>query len=184
MPRRFLFDQDAFELPTVEDLRVEWRNVPDSRVRNVIAVEAQYLAFHQFLIRSIRHQAIEGSDPIPIGLSVRAGALKSESLLCASIVEAALRCHAEARGLPLSVDQRRRTFGNVLSAWELSPGRPHADLAPIWPDLRDMHLGRNTVHLHAALQGGGNFYDLLEEEERSLASKEVVLLHVKALVSS
>lgn len=115
MPRKFSFSPDEYDTPSMHVLRQEWRNIPDAQARNVIAVEAQYLAFHHYLISSLRHQAIEGGDAIPIGLSVRAGALKTATLLCASIAEAALRAHAEARHYGLPVAAHRRTFGRVLT---------------------------------------------------------------------
>ena len=184
MSRRFFLRPDQYDIPTVDTLRYEWRNVPDSQARNVIAVEAQYLAFHQYLINSLRHQNIAGGDAIPIGLSVRAGALKTATLLCASIAEAALRAHAEARNYDLPAAAYRRTFGRVLRAWQLPDGMPQPDVAEIWPQLQNLHDGRNTVHLYAAINDGNNFYDILQAESQSLAEAEIVLTHLKSLVTA
>lgn len=184
MPRRFSLNPDEYDTPSVHALRQEWRNIPDAQARNVIAVEAQYLAFHHYLINGLRHQAIEGGDAIPIGLSVRAGALKTARLLCASIAEAALRAHAEARHYGLPAAAHRRTFGKVLGAWQLPDERPHPDVAAIWPQLQNLHDGRNTVHLYAAIQDGGNFYDILQAENQSLAEAERVLNHLRNLITA
>lgn len=184
MPRRFSLIPDVYDTPSVPALRHEWRNIPDAQARNVIAVEAQYLAFHHYLINSLRHQAIEGSDAIPIGLSVRAGALKTATLLCASIAEAALRAHAEARQYNLPAADHRRTFGRVLGAWQLPDETPVPDIAPIWPQLQNLHSGRNTVHLYAAIQDGSNFYDILLAENQSLTEAETVLAHLRNLTTT
>lgn len=184
MPRRFSLNPDQYDTPSIDALRQEWRNIPDPQARNVIAVEAQYLAFHHYLINSLRHQAIDGGDAIPIGLSVRAGALKTATLLCASVAEAALRAHAEARNYQLPPDPLRRTFGRVLKAWQLPDGPPHADIAPIWDQLQRLHSGRNNVHLYAAIQAESNFYDILEAEDQSLAEAKAVLIHLRNLVTA
>lgn len=184
MPRRFSLNPDQYDTPSVQALRQEWRNIPDTQARNVIAVEAQYLAFHHYLINCLRHQAIEGSDAIPIGLSVRAGALKTATLLCASIAEAALRAHAEARHYNLPVAAHRRTFGKVLGAWQLPDETPQPDVAAIWPQLQSLHGGRNTVHLYAAIQDGSNFYDILQAEVQSLTEAEIVLAHLRNVVTA
>jgi len=181
MPRRFSFVPDTFDTPSIDVLRDAWRNIPDIQARNVIAVEAQYLAFHHFLLDSLRHEPIEGGDRIPIGLSVRAGALKAATLVCASIAEAALRAHAEARNYPLNPNPRRRTFGALIGAWQSPQGTPRADVAGIWPQLDRLHAHRNTVHLYAAVNG--DFYDILFAERQSLTEGEQVLEHLRQLVS-
>lgn len=182
MPRIFSLNPNLYDTPPIDILRHEWRNIPDIQARNVIAVEAQYLAFHQYLLDSLRHQSTTGGDAIRIGLSVRAGALKTATLLCASIAEAALRAHAEARGYTLPPDPTRRTFGKVLGAWQLPDGSPHPDIHAIWPSLQRLHGGRNTVHLYAAIQNGSNFYDILQAENQMLTEAEDVLTHLRNLV--
>ena len=184
MPRKFSLNPDQYDTPSIDAMRYEWRNIPDFQARNVIAVESQYLAFHHYLLDSLRHQALDATDAIPIGLSVRAGALKTATLLCASIAEAALRAHAEARNYNLPPDLRKRTFGMVLRAWQLPGNVPHADVAPIWDQLQRLHSGRNTVHLYAAIQAAGSFYDILQGENQSLTEAEAVLVHLRNLVTA
>lgn len=182
--RKFSFAPDEYQAYAIDELRHEWGNIPDPEARNVIAVEHQYLDFHRYLLNCVRHQATTGSAPIPIGLSLRAGALKAASLLCASIAEAALRAHAEARGYGLPQQPWRRTFGRVLSAWQNSNGVPHNDVAPIWNELQRLHAGRNNVHLYRAIELGSDFYDILAAEEASLIEAEKVLVHLKLIVSA
>lgn len=75
MARHFSLHPTEYQIPALEHLRWDWRNVPDADARNVIAVEAQYLEFHRYLLASLRHRDPAGSEEIPIGLSIRAGAL-------------------------------------------------------------------------------------------------------------
>lgn len=171
-----------YELPTVAALRTEWHNIPNEDALNVIAVEAQYLAFHTYLLSSLRHRSPAGGAAIPIGLSVRAGALKTTTLLCASIAEAALRAHAEARGYALPQEERRRTFGAVLSAWKVN-GQPRQELTGIWEKLDVLQSGRNNIHLYKVIQEGGDFYELLHAENASLTNAQQVLTVIKGVVS-
>ena len=179
MVRRFSLSPDEYQAPTIDELRWEWRKIPDAEARNVIAVESQYLDFHRYLLASLRHQATTGSDPIPLGLSIRAGALKTASLICASIAEAALRAHAESRGYQLPKNSWQRTFGKVLGAWQDAGGEPLADVQPIWDELQRLHSGRNNVHLYRAIEDGSDFYDILNAEEASVTEGEKVLAHLK-----
>lgn len=183
MARKFSLEPDEYQACTIAELRHEWRNIPDSEACTAIAVENQYLNFHQFLLTSIRHQAVTGSTPIPLGLSLRAGALKAATLICASIAEAALRAHAEARGYELPRQPWQRTFGKVLGVWQDNEERPHRDVAAVWDALRRLHSGRNNIHLYRAIEEGSDFYDILAAEEASLAEAEMVLSHLKRIRS-
>jgi hypothetical protein len=184
VPRQFHFDPSVHSVPAVAELRHAWRNVPDDDARNLIAVEAQYLEFHRYLLESIRHAPVEGGVAIPLGLSVRAGALKTATLVCASIAEAALRAHAERRGYKLPPNERHRTFGRVLGAWQLPDGTPRPEVAAIWPTLQALHSGRNNIHLYHAAETGGDFYDLLESECQMLKDADAALEHIRALESA
>lgn len=183
MARKFSFDPDEYQAYTIAELRHHWENIPDAEARNVIAVEHQYLDFHIYLLASIRHQAVDGGDQIPIGLSLRAGALKAASLICASIAEAALRAHAEARGYNLPSKLWLRTFGKVLGAWQDAQKKPRPDVAPIWDELQKLHSGRNNVHLYRTIEEGHNFYDILQAEEASLEEAKKMLEHLKSIKS-
>jgi hypothetical protein len=185
MPRYFTLDPAQYQIPSIDGLRWEWRHVPDNAARNVIAVEAQYLDFHRYLLGSLRHRDVAGGGmPMPLGLSVRAGALKSATLIGASIAEAALRSHAEKRGYPLPPNPRHRTFGKVLGAWQEDDDTPRTEIAPIWQQLQALHSGRNNVHLYGAIEQGGDFYAVLQSETRSLDDADQVLAVLKELQSS
>lgn len=182
--RRFCFVPDQYRAPTVAEFRHAWRRIPVAQARDIVAVENQYLHFHRYLIQSIRHQAMAGGEPVPLGLSLRAGSLKAASLICASIAEAALRAHAEARGYALPQQPRQRTLGRVLGAWQDHKRKPHADIAAVWNELQRLHMGRNNVHLYRALEDRSNFYHILAAEKASLDEAERVLAHLRKLSSA
>lgn len=184
MPRRFTFDDPEYSAFPIDELRWQWRNVPDAGVRSMVAVEHQYLDFHLWQLHSIRHEPIEGGAAIPIGLSLRAGALKTANLVCASIAEAVLRAHAERRGYSLPKHARHRTLGRILGAWQDADGNPHPDIAPIWEDLQRLYDGRNVVHLYAALDRGSDFYDVLQAEQELLESSQRVIEFLQGLESA
>jgi hypothetical protein len=183
MPRHFSLNPAEYQISTIDECRREWWNVPDADARNVIAVEAQYLEFHRYLLGSLQHCDVAGGDPMPLGLSVRAGALKTATLVCASIAEAALRAHAEKRKYKLPSNAMYRTFGKVLGAWQLPNKTPRAEVAAVWPHLQSLHSGRNNIHLYGAVQNGGDFHDVLQSEVQSLENSDAVLVALKALVS-
>lgn len=184
MPRVFSLDPQEYQTPSIAELRWEWRRVPDVDARNMVAVEAQYLDFHRYLLNSLRHRSQEGGNAIPVGLSVRAGAIKTASLICASIAEAVLRSHAERRGYELPNNPRHRTFGKVLGAWQLPDETPKPDVEAIWTTLQALHYGRNNIHLYHAVEAAENFYELLEAESHLLADADHALEVVKHLESA
>ena len=182
--RRFSLDPPEHAVPGASVYRDRWVNVRDLAVRSVISVEHQYLDFHRYLLSGLRHTSAEfPADPIPIGLSVRAGAIKTTLFLGASIAEAALRAHAERRGYQLPPNRKHRTMGKVLEAWCTAPDVPQPELAPIWNDLRELHDIRNNVHLYKAVQDGTSFYDFLDSEAHALTRIDVVLRHIQQIVS-
>lgn len=181
MSRRFFFEPEQYRAPTIAELRRSWRHIPSAEARNAIAVENQYLEFHRHLIASIRHQSPAGNQPMELGLSLRAGALKAGLLICASIAEAALLAHAEARGYTLPAKRSLRTFGRILKAWQNRDAKPQRDVAAIWDELQRLHSGRNRVHLYRAVESGRDFYDVLEAEAAALNEGERVLAHLRTL---
>src|SRR4051794_40953254 len=116
MARDFYFSPPTCSIRSLGELRTDWTNVQDLKVRHVVAVESQYILFHRFVLKSVRH-VDEGMKPvagIPLGRSVRAGALKALMLMAASVCEAVLRYHAERRGYALPSNPKHRTYGKVL----------------------------------------------------------------------
>lgn len=172
MAADFFFYNPTFTIRPLKPIAVfKWQHLKDADVQYCIAAEEQYLDFHLYMLNNIRHTAAGRLTHPPyvyeLGLSVRAGAVKAATLVAASIVEAALRAHAELRGYPLSKDPRRRTFGNVIRAWE-EDGVPRPDVAAIWPDVKALHEARNLVHLHKAAGAADGAWARVLEDERAL----------------
>ncbi len=185
MARKFIIDPDEIEILPVSHFRNEWRNVPDPAARGAIAVENQYLYFHEHLLSHLKHQKpCQTMPPIPLGLSVRAGAVKSAILMCASIAEAALRSHSEHRGYRLKANPQRRTFGNVLGSWQEADETPKPEVAEIWQNLQDLHDTRNNIHLYKAVHDGTSFYAVLESEKEALARAKATLEVLKTIESA
>jgi len=174
MAADFFFDKPTFSISLLKPLAAfKWQRIPDEDVRYSIAAEEQYLQFHLYMLDNLRHtspgQLLTPSYVGRLGLSVRAGAVKAAVLLAASIVEAALRAIAEKRGYTLNPDPRKRTFGNVIRAWE-EGGIPRADVAKVWPDVKAMHEVRNFVHLHEAAKDSEAAWEAILAGEEGLLS--------------
>jgi hypothetical protein len=183
----FFFDPPTVAIPPLGQLRIKWIGITDLTVRAVIAQEEQYLCYHRAMLERV-HSTEAGALPnptwrLPLDISVRAGAVKAAALVCGSIVEAALRHHAERRHLPLPTNLRRRTFGRVLAAWETEPATPHADVAAVWADVKRLHELRNNIHLFCAAEGNTDFNTLLTQERDILAAGERAVEHLAALRS-
>lgn len=171
----FFFQPPTFAVPTLEKLRRDWQTVPNPDVRNAIAVEHQYLHFHEFMLDRCRFTA-EGALANrpwdhPISLSVRAGAIKAKLLLSASIVEAALRAHGEYRGYTFNAKPTRRTFGVVLGAWS---GQP--EVATYWPDLRELQDLRNNIHLFRAAGEANAAHEVVVAREEAHVARAAALV--------
>jgi hypothetical protein len=182
----FFFDPPTIGIPPLGALRAfQWEHMPE-KIRPVLAQESQYLQFHlQMLDRVKFTEAGRLHDKPwvkPLGLSVRAGAIKAAVLICASIAEAVLRASAETRGYPLPREPYRRTFGKVLDAWKQEDGKPRSDVAAIWPTLQNLRDIRNNIHLFkAADDPSASFDTILELEERILADAQAAIRHLSEL---
>ncbi len=165
----FFFDPPTCNLPSLGVLRdFFWEHMP-SEVADVLSQEYQYLKFHSHMLDSVHFTAEGkvGEKPWkkPLGLSVRAGAIKAALLVAASISEAVLRVVAEARGYPLPANPRHRTFGKVIEAWESVNGNTGADVAHLWDTVKELKDVRNNVHLFkAAGDAAANFQAILGQE--------------------
>jgi len=186
MAADFFFQNPTFEIQPLLPVAVfKWQRLGNPEVQYAIAAEEQYLQFHMYMLQNLRHtRAGQLADPpyrYELGLSVRAGAVKAAVLIAASITEAALRALAEARGYPLNQDPRRRTFGNVIRAWEIA-GAPRPEVVDIWPQVKAMHVTRNFVHLHAAAGADeGAWAKVLQSENDLLEGALRVIEHVAAI---
>jgi hypothetical protein len=181
----FYFNDPTIELPPLARLQLVWAEVPDESLRQMIIAEHQYLHFHRFMLQRLYCTApgrlAQKPWEQPLGLSVRAGAIKAMILLTSSIVEAALMSHAVERGYNLPAQVHRRTFGKVLEAWRVDD-QPRPDVAGIWDDLRTLQSYRNHVHLkRAAEEPEARWQNLLENEQSLVRLCQRVLDHVAAL---
>lgn len=172
MAADFFFSNPTFQIqPLMPLAKFKWRHLRNEEVQYAIAAEEQYLGFHLYMLNNLRHtREAHLHDPpyvYELGLSVRAGAVKAAVLIAGSIIEAALRALAEARGYRLHVDPRRRTFGNVIRAWEVA-GTPRADVAEIWPSVKAIYEVRNFVHLHKAAEDADAGWNIVLQSEQVL----------------
>jgi hypothetical protein len=176
---------------TIQSLKAvaafKWQHLSDEDIKYSIAAEEQYLDFHLFMLENLRHtKAGEIANPpyvYELGLSVRATAIKAAVLIAASIIEAALRAIAESKAYPLNEDPRRRTFGNVIKAWEQN-GEPRPEVAEIWPAVRAIHEVRNFVHLHkAAKNDKASWGSILESEEGLLNGALQAIQHISQIAA-
>lgn len=183
MAADFFFANPTFTIQPLKPVAVfKWSRLGDPEVQYAIAVEEQYLGFHLYMLDNLRHTKAGRLTQPPyvaeLGLSVRAGAVKAAVLIAASILEAALRALAEARDYPLNADPRRRTFGNVIRAWE-QDGAPRPVVAAIWPNVKAIHEVRNFVHLHkAAHDSEAEWGKVLENEQILLQGALHAIEHV------
>lgn len=184
MAADFYFLNPTFTIQSLKPVAAfKWQHLPDEDIKYSIAAEEQYLNFHLYMLENLRHtEAGQLANPpyvYELGLSVRAAAVKAAVLIAASIIEAALRALAEAKNYPLNEEPRRRTFGNVIRAWEQN-GAPRPEVADIWPAVKAMHEVRNFVHLHKAAKDGNAAWENMLKSEQALLTGA---LHAIDLVS-
>ncbi len=186
MAADFFFQNPTLEIQPLKSVAVfKWQHLKNPEVQYAIAAEEQYLQFHLYMLTNLRHtQAGKASAPpyaYELGLSVRAGAVKAAILVAASIVEAALRALAELRGYTLNRDPRRRTFGNVIAAWEDS-ALPRPDVAVVWPQVKSLQEVRNFVHLHKAAGTADAAWESVPRDEHApLEAALATIAHVSRI---
>ncbi len=186
MAADFFFQNPSLEIQPLKAVAVfKWQHLRNLDVQYAIAAEEQYLQFHLYMLENLRHTETGKASAPPyayeLGFSVRAGAVKAAILVAASIVEAALRALAELRGYTLSKDVRRRTFGNVIAAWEES-GTPRPDVEAIWPQVKSIHQVRNFVHLHKAAGTADSAWECVLRDERALLEAALAsIAHVSSI---
>lgn len=180
--RKFTFSPDIFGVQTIKSLEGYWPNIGDKAVRKLVATEHQYYLFHRFVLESVRHAGpADPADPadlgqtLPLGLSVRAGALKAARLIVGSIAEAALRFHAEKRGLRLG---RRPTLGTVISKLETLRDREINALLPL---AKKVLSARNDIHIYRQIESPKDFKKLLGMEAGAHADDEKLLVLLRGL---
>jgi hypothetical protein len=166
------FEPPTIQLPQVAPLRAfRWGHLPPS-IAHAVALEEQYLSFHLEMLDRIHFteagKLVDKPWVKPLGLSVRAGAIKAAVLVAASIAEAVLRAIAEARAYPLPQQARHRTMGKVLGAWQDGAGQPNQEVSAIWPVLQSLHGIRNNIHLFKAVEDPTFSFEAVLAQEANL----------------
>lgn len=171
MSRWYDFSDPEFQLRTLEEIRRFWPKIPDDKAKTAIAEGHQYYDFLTKMVvdrvQSWSHSPRERKHwhkPSSLDLSARAGAIASAIVVGTSIIECAMRAHAENRkmGKIMKVEPERRTFGKLITAWS-----KHEDYAkeidPVLEDMRKLQARRNNIHLYASF--GRRWEEVLEEED-------------------
>lgn len=186
MASDFFLEPATFAIPTLRSLRIAWINIPDTNLREVIVREAQYLDFYRYILASIKHTASGNvgrpTYTLPIGFDLRAIALKTAIINSSSIMEAALLSHAIARKYKLPNNEKHRTFGNVLKAWELDEIGKN-ELGKYLILLKRFHSERNHIHLSIITKNDNYFKDLCEKESKYLVVAEQILKFLQKIKS-
>ena len=177
MLRKFTFALDTFGIQTLHSLQGYWKNIPDPDAKKAIATENQYYLFHRFLLESLRHEhPTNKTHKFPLGLSVRAGALKTCRLLTASIVEAALRAHAENLGIQLKGNP---TLMDIINRIKKSEHK--AKFSEILPLAKKLNAARNDVHLYHQIDKARDFATILASEIQMHADDESIIFLLRSL---
>lgn len=187
----FFFSPATINLPIKKALHwFSWVHIRDEQVRGAIAEEEQYLRFHLEVLDKL-HFTEEGKIGHPpyvqkVGLTARAGLIRSTVLLYASITEAVLLYHAREHSYKLSPSTKHWSFGAAMRAWENPPGsgKPETDVAAVWKKVESLRQLRNHVHLfNKAGDHRGRFEWLLQREQKLLKAGEEVIGHLREIRS-
>lgn len=179
----FSLNPNEFTIPGLREIDAEWSLIPDRAVKSMIVVECQSIYFSEYLLESLFFEWNERGTTIrgQLNNSVRAGAIKSLVMTYVSVIEAALRSHAQARGYDLPKNERHRTLGAVLNAWE-DAGKN--ELTSVWDDLQKLKDQRNLVHLYKAAEESKDWKVVLAAEDDLLAASRRVIACAKTIRSS
>ena len=181
MSRWYDFSDSEFQFQELGRIRTLWQNVPDREAINAIAEAYQYYDFLKtMIIERLQHwshppgKRLDWHKPSPLMLSARAGAVSSSIVVGASIVECAMRAHAENRKMSklMQKDPKHRTFGSVIHAWENH--RVYSqEISAVLPDLKRIHGKRNDIHLYAIF--GQSWEDIEADEQKLVNSLEKLI---------
>ncbi|EON90557.1 hypothetical protein MARLIPOL_18118 [Marinobacter lipolyticus SM19] len=170
MIRWFDFSDDAYEFHDLGSLRTTWRKVPNQQAVNAIAEAHQYYDFLKTMVvgrvQSWSHPKEEREHwykPTALTLSARAGAISSCVSVGSSIIECAMRAHAENRNIRELMKNKpeHRTFGKVIYSWK-NHGVYAPEINGVVADIESVHGRRNDIHLYASF--GRDWADVIDEE--------------------
>lgn len=178
MYRYFDFSNDEYQFQELGNLRIKWKKVPSREAINAIAEAHQYYDFLKTMIvgrvQSWSHPVNEREHwftPTPLTLSARAGAISSCISVGSSIIECAMRAHAENRNIVELMKRKseQRTFGTVIHAWR-NDSLYSSEIEDVIIDIEKVHSKRNNIHLYASF--GRNWENVIEEETETLKTIE------------
>ncbi|MBO2612852.1 hypothetical protein I6M32_14970 [Shewanella algae] len=172
MARWFDFSDDEYQFHELGSLRHEWRKVPSHEAVSAIAEAHQYYHFLRTMVvdrvQSWSHPIDDRESwftPTPLVLSARSGAISSCISVGSSIVECAMRAHAENRNIRELMKNKpeHRTFGKVIYAWK-KHGVYSSEIDSVIVDIEKVHARRNDIHLYASF--GRSWEDVIEENKQ------------------
>lgn len=170
--REFSLKDSCFEVPSTLGLSFCWANLCDQELASQVCFQEQFLRFFRYMLENLQSRECgkNWQQPLPLSLSLRAGAIKFYVLSVASLAEAVLASVAETRKYTkLPKEVHHRTFGKVLEAWKYS-GAPQRDIAPFWDDLQLIKKYRDYVHLGRASVEPDSYWQDINASERSILS--------------
>ena len=180
----FFFRPATIEIPRKSEASgFDWQYIDNPVLCDAIDEEVQHVRFLRNVLEQLRHtedgRVDNPSYEMPLGLTLRAGFIRSTILYYTSIAEAVLLHHAERRGYGLPKKKTAWTFGQALKAWK---GKP--DVKLIWSDLEKLQSIRNQVHLlNKATSADSYFNDILKQEKQLFEAAERVLEALKGFKS-
>lgn len=189
MARDFFLLEPTYDIPTLENLRSQWNSVPDREIREIVAVEEQYLNFFKYLLSNLRHTMpgygrTPPNDGLPIVAGIRSVAIKSALMTMCSIMEAVLLAHAIKCNYQLPPKKYARTFGKILEAWENNLLGKQT-LGKYLRLIKYFKSTRDNFHLTKTVCEDPSFYKkMLEKEQLHLLVAERVLDFLKTIKSS
>ena len=177
--RTFCFTQPDISLPRLTALEIQWAGIPGDALRKAVCAQHQYYLFHLEILDNLAHRspAAPGGACKPLGLSVRAGALKTLWLLVGAIAEAVLQAHATKRGLVRPGENPR--FTDTLKTL----GKGDGNLAETLRLADQLRKARNDVHLYKAVATQRDFKKILAEEARQRQDASRLLLLLQSMRS-
>lgn len=98
-------------------------------------------------------------------------------------MEAALLSHAISRNYKLPKDEKRRTFGTVLRAWE-NDDEGKEELGNYLRPLKRFNLERNHIHLSNITKNESYYEDMCKEESKYLVVAEKTLKYLQTIESN
>lgn len=172
--RKFSLANEYYEItPAVVSL-FKWDHL-DIDVSHQLGFEEQYLEFHRYLLENLRSVPAEypNREPWPLGLSLRAGAVKAYVVLASSIVEGALASWGKELGICRKPEQLMKLpLGGLLKSWA-PDGSPRSEVEPIWKELNLLLEYRNFIHLgKSATDENAYWKNVLERESELLAAAD------------